>query len=74
MLAALIAAVLLIGLAVAGIGIKMLFKPNHTFKKTCGSSFDPRTGKAMSCSCSTKEKEDCENVKLEVKLSNEMVS
>ncbi|MFO7978849.1 MAG: hypothetical protein R6U64_09330 [Bacteroidales bacterium] len=72
MLEALIAAVVLIGLAIAGIAVKMFFKPQGQFTKTCGSKFDPKTGKAMPCSCSSQDDEECENAQLELKLENEM--
>jgi hypothetical protein len=72
MLEALIAALILISIAMAGFGIKMLFKPNETFKKTCGSSFDPATGKPMSCGCGSQAREECESTKLEVKLNDQM--
>lgn len=39
-----------IGLAVAGFAIKMFFVKNGEFKKQC-SSVDPKTGKALGCSC-----------------------
>lgn len=74
MLEALIAAVILIGLGIAGIAIKMFLKPQGQFVKTCGSKFDPKTGKAMPCSCGSPEDEECENARLELKLENEMPS
>jgi hypothetical protein len=72
MLELFIVAIVLIGIAIAGIAIKMLFKPNETFKKVCGSQFDPKTGKPMACSCGSQSKEECENVKLEIKLNEEL--
>ncbi len=53
--------ILLIALAIGGIAIKMFVKPKYTFTKTCGSSFDPRTGKPMACSCQSDETEACDN-------------
>lgn len=72
MLTALIAAIVLIGLGFAGIAIKMFLKPKGQFVKTCGSKFDPKTGKAMACTCSSPEDEECENARLELRLDNEM--
>jgi hypothetical protein len=40
----------LLGLAFAGIGIKMFVKKDGEFKKEC-SSVDPETGKKLGCSC-----------------------
>lgn len=57
----LILVIALIALAVAGIAIKMFVKPRYTFTKTCGSSFDPKTGKPMTCSCHASSSTDCDN-------------
>jgi len=54
----LITAVLL-GLAVAGIAIKMFVKKDGEFKKSC-SSVHPVTGERMGCSCGG-EKSSCHN-------------
>jgi len=55
-------AIIIVGAAVAGIGIKMFFKPGGMFTRTCGSSFDPKTGKPMKCtSCQDNSPEDCKN-------------
>ncbi len=53
--------IILIALAIGGIAIKMFVKPKYTFTKTCGSSFDPKSGKPMACSCHSEEKEACDN-------------
>ncbi len=53
--------VIIIGFAIAGIGIKMFFKHGGTFTRKCGSSFDPITGKPAKCTCQNKTSEDCEN-------------
>ncbi len=58
-----ILAIILIALAIAGIAIKMFIKPGGTFTKTCGSSFDPKTGRAKPCSCHSEAAEECEGVK-----------
>jgi len=54
-------AIIIVGAAVAGIGIKMFFKPGGMFTRTCGSSFDPKTGKPMKCTCQNNSPEDCKN-------------
>lgn len=61
-------AILLVAIAIGGIAIKMFFIPGESFKKTCGSQFDPKTGKALPCSCQSEAPEDCDNP-LEVKMS-----
>jgi len=55
-----LAAILLIGLAIAGLAIKMFFIKGATFKKTCGS-VDPSTGKTIPCTCGGKQEEACDN-------------
>ena len=44
--------IILLGIGFAGIGIKMIFKKNYTFKKQC-STVDPNTGKRLGCACGT---------------------
>jgi hypothetical protein len=56
-----ILAIILIATAVAGIAIKMLLKPGGSFSKTCGSSFDPETGRTKPCSCHSESSEQCDN-------------
>ena len=57
----LIISIVLIGLAFSGIAIKILFKKNGEFKKSC-SSIDPETGQAYGCSCGKAEGGlECEN-------------
>jgi len=51
---------LLLGLAFAGIAIKMFFIKGAEFRKSC-SSVDPNTGKRMGCSCGGAENSTCEN-------------
>lgn len=55
-------AFILLALAIGGIAIKMFFIPGETFKKTCGSQFDPKTGKTLACTCHSEAPEDCESV------------
>ena len=61
-------AIALIAIAIGGIAIKMFFIPGESFKKTCGSQFDPKTGKALPCSCHSEGPEDCKNP-IELKVS-----
>jgi hypothetical protein len=57
----LIISIVLIGLAFAGIAIKILLKKNGEFKKSC-SSIDPETGQVYGCSCGKAEGGlECEN-------------
>lgn len=51
----------LLALAIGGIAIKMFLIPGGTFTKTCGSTFDPHTGKAMACACASGKPEECKN-------------
>jgi len=53
---------ILLAIAIAGIAIKMFFVRGATFTKTCGSKFDPDTGKPMACTCHGKLEEDCDNL------------
>lgn len=54
-------ALVLVALAIGGIAIKMFLIPGETFKKTCGSTFDPETGKPNPCACASGQPEDCHN-------------
>ncbi|MFN3555679.1 MAG: hypothetical protein ACK4VN_06930 [Bacteroidales bacterium] len=56
----LLAAVLL-ALAIGGIAIKMFVLPGGTFTKSCGSTFDPQTGKPVPCACASGKPEECKN-------------
>jgi hypothetical protein len=46
-------ALVLVALAIGGIAIKMFLIPGETFKKTCGSTFNPETGKPNPCACAS---------------------
>jgi len=46
----LLLSVIIIAIAFAGFAIKMFVKKDGEFKKQC-SSIDPKTGKALGCSC-----------------------
>lgn len=52
-------ALVLVAIAIGGIAIKMFLIPGETFKKTCGSTFDPETGKRKPCACASGQPEDC---------------
>ncbi|MEE4256346.1 MAG: hypothetical protein V2I47_04850 [Bacteroidales bacterium] len=57
----LIISVVLIGLAIAGIAVKMFLKKGGEFKKQC-SSVDPDTGERFGCTCGKVDGgESCEN-------------
>jgi hypothetical protein len=57
----LILSVILIGIAIAGIAIKMFLKKGGEFKKQC-SSVDPDTGESYGCTCGKADGgETCEN-------------
>ena len=57
----LIISIVLIGLAFAGFGIKMLLTKKGEFKKSC-SSADPSTGERYGCSCGHGDGgESCDN-------------
>ena len=60
MLKLLIISVVLIGLAIAGIAIKMFVKKGGEFQKSCGS-IDPETGKRTACTCGKEEGGTCKN-------------
>ncbi|MFA8299271.1 MAG: hypothetical protein ACEPOV_03845 [Hyphomicrobiales bacterium] len=62
LLLVIVLAIIIIGLAVAGIAIKMFVKKGGEFKKSCGS-IDPATGKKVSCTCGKPEEEQCHNKK-----------
>ena len=47
---AVIAAVVVMMLMMAGLGIKMLFKKSDEFKRPCTNA-DPRTGRCANCTC-----------------------
>jgi len=50
MIKLLILAIVLVGLAVAGLAIKIFLTKEGTLKKSC-SSVDPSTGKRIGCTC-----------------------
>jgi hypothetical protein len=57
----LILSVILVGLAIAGIAIKMFLKKGGEFKKQC-SSIDPGTGERFGCTCGKADGgEACDN-------------
>lgn len=56
-----ILAIILIAIAIGGIAIKMFLLPGGSFKKECGSTIDPKTGKKIPCSCKGNEANECKN-------------
>ncbi|HSV89376.1 MAG TPA: hypothetical protein VLH61_12105 [Bacteroidales bacterium] len=54
-------AILLVAIAILGIAIKMFLKPGENFTRVCGSKFDPKSGKAIACTCHSQIPEDCNN-------------
>lgn len=60
MLKLIIISIILVGLAIAGIAIKMFLKKGGEFQKSCGS-VDPDTGQRIGCSCGKSSDESCEN-------------
>jgi hypothetical protein len=60
MLKLIFVATILLGVAFAGLAIKMFFFKDAEFSKSC-SSVDPATGKRMSCGCGGDESSSCEN-------------
>jgi hypothetical protein len=56
-----ILAIILLAVAIGGIAIKMFLIPGGTFTKTCGSTFDPKTGKPVPCACASGKPEDCQS-------------
>ena len=53
-------AIVIVGSAVFGIAIKMIFIKGGEFQKSCGS-IDPATGQKVSCTCGKPEEEQCDN-------------
>ncbi len=60
MIKLIIISVVLVGLAVAGIAIKMFMSKDGEFKKSC-SSVDPNTGERLGCSCNGENQGTCRN-------------
>lgn len=51
---------LILGVAIAGIAIKMFLKKDGQFTKSC-SSVDPKSGKNVACTCHSNNSTDCNN-------------
>lgn len=60
MLELLLVTIVLLGIAIAGIAIKMFVKRGGEFQKSCGS-VDPDTGQRTTCSCGKSSDEMCKN-------------
>lgn len=55
-----IIAIILLGIAFAGIAVKMFFIKGAEFKKSCGS-IDPSTGQKVGCTCGSESASGCDN-------------
>jgi hypothetical protein len=60
MIKLILAAVVLLSLAFAGIAIRLFFFKDAEFRKSC-SSIDPNSGQRLGCSCGGDENTACEN-------------
>ena len=60
MLKLILVAIVLLGIAFAGIAIKMFFFKEAEFRKSC-SSIDPQSGQRLGCNCGGDENASCEN-------------
>jgi len=60
MIKLILVSIVLLGLAFAGIAIKMFFFSDAEFTKSC-SSVDKHSGQRSSCSCGGTENASCEN-------------
>ncbi|HPR56998.1 MAG TPA: hypothetical protein PK915_01345 [Bacteroidales bacterium] len=60
MLQLFVISIVLIGLAVAGIAIKMFLIKGGEFKKSCGR-VNHSSGKRVACTCGKSETENCSN-------------
>lgn len=64
MLKLLLLTFVIIGVAIAGIAVKMFLKKDGEFKKSC-SSVDPKSGKRLGCTCGNEDGESaCDNEKV----------
>lgn len=60
MLKLILVSIVLLGLAFAGIAIKMFFFKDSEFRKSC-SSVDPQSGQRLGCSCGGEDSDSCVN-------------
>ncbi len=56
----LVLTIIMVGLAIAGIAIKMFLQKDGQFSKAC-SSVDATTGKRIGCECGDGKPQDCVN-------------
>lgn len=56
----LVLSIILVGLAIAGIAIKMFLQKDGQFSKSC-SSIDSTTGKRIGCECGEGDPKECIN-------------
>jgi hypothetical protein len=66
-------AILLIAIAIGGFAIKMFFIPGSSFKKQCGSTFDPVTGQPVDCACASGRPEECQNTESEDQRETDLI-
>lgn len=55
-----IVATVLLGIAIAGIAVRLFFVKGSEFRKSC-SSVDPGTGQKLGCTCGGEAEGSCEN-------------
>jgi hypothetical protein len=56
----LLISIVFLGLAFAGFAVKMFFKKDGEFKKSC-SSVHPKTGERIGCACGGEGSDSCHN-------------
>lgn len=52
-------AVAVVGLMMAGLGVKMLLRKEKEFKRPCANA-DPKTGRCAHCTCGKKDAQEAE--------------
>lgn len=60
----LLLSVVIVAIAFAGFAVKMFFKKDGEFKKSC-SSVDPKTGQRIGCVCGGEGDGSCKNKELD---------
>jgi len=60
----LLLSVVILAIAFAGFAVKMFFKKDGEFKKSC-SSVNPKTGERLGCVCGGEGGESCRNKEIE---------
>ncbi len=57
--------IVLVAIALIGIGVKMFVVKGGEFKKQCGS-VDPTTGQRLGCTCHNSDKSQCDNETIKI--------